>query len=321
MLFMKTFIEDQQIIIYAVVIALALAVGIFLPSASSLFSAIIPLSLGFLMYAMFSQIPFLELRKALNNRRYLFALVLSNFVMVPIIVFGLIQFLPDNIAITIGVLLVLLTPCIDYVIVFTKIGKGNAELVLASTPLLFMIQILLLPLYLWIFVGKSFMAIVDIKPFIEAFFTLIFIPLLLALYVQWSAYKTRAGNWVLNISSWLPVPLMSLVLFAIISSQIPTILGAFNSILIVIPLYILFMVFTFIGANIIGKVFSLDIPAQRALIFSTGTRNSLVVLPFALALPDGLNVIASAVIVTQTIVELIGELIYIKIVPMIIKRP
>ncbi|SHE15423.1 Uncharacterised protein [Chlamydia abortus] len=52
-----------------------------------------------------------------------------------------------------------------------------------------------------------------------------------------------------------------------------------------------------------------------ALIFSAGTRNSLVVLPLALALPEPLNGVASAVIVTQTIVELIGELFYIRLVP------
>ncbi|WP_219817981.1 hypothetical protein [Nitrosomonas ureae] len=54
-----------------------------------------------------------------------------------------------------GVYLVLLTPCIDYVVVFTHLGRGNARLVLASTPLLLITQMLLLPVYLWLFMGEQ----------------------------------------------------------------------------------------------------------------------------------------------------------------------
>lgn len=68
-------------------------------------------------------------------------------------------------------------------------------------------------------------------------------------------------------------------------------------------------------SRLIARALSLDKGAGRALIFSMGTRNSLVVLPLALALPDSWRTLAAAVIVTQTIVELIGELIYIKVVP------
>ncbi len=50
------------------------------------------------------------------------------------------------------------------------------------------------------------------------------------------------------------------------------------------------------------------------MLFSAGTRNSLVVLPLALALPEGW-ILATAVIVTQTMVELVGELFYIRFVP------
>lgn len=316
---MKTFIEEKQIALYALIIPIALILGIYAPESASLWEMLIPYLLGGLMFTMFSQIPFWELRKALSHRRYLIALLLSNFIMVPIIVWILIQFLPANTGIIIGVLLVLLTPCIDYVIVFTKIGKGNAELVLASTPLLFIAQMILLPLYLWLFAGKEFMAIIEVGPFMEAFITLILIPLALALYIQWSAQKSRAGNQVLALSGWLPVPLMAAVLLVIISSQTPKIIDSFAAILILIPIYIAFMVLALLGAYLMGKLFSLDIPAKRALIFSTGTRNSLVVLPFAFALPGNLSTLAAAVIVLQTIVELIGELIYIKIVQLIVR--
>lgn len=52
----------------------------------------------------------------------------------------------------------------------------------------------------------------------------------------------------------------------------------------------------------------------RAVAFSAATRNSLVVLPLGLAIPGALPWVP-AVIVTQTLVELVSELVYIKVVP------
>ena len=55
----------------------------------------------------------------------------------------------------------------------------------------------------------------------------------------------------------------------------------------------------------------LDPPAARAVAFSAATRNSLVVLPFAFAVPGGAPLLP-AVIVTQTIIEFLFELVYIR---------
>ncbi|MGJ1190929.1 hypothetical protein [Sphingobacterium sp. HSC-15S19] len=81
---------------------------------------------------------------------------------------------------TLGVALVLLTPCSDYVIVFSHLGKGNSKAILASTPLLFILQLLFLPLYLWILLGNETVGIIEITPFVKAFLYLIVIPFLLS---------------------------------------------------------------------------------------------------------------------------------------------
>ncbi|MFQ5626261.1 MAG: hypothetical protein ACE5FM_06360, partial [Methyloligellaceae bacterium] len=59
---------------------------------------------------------------------------------------------------------------------------------------------------------------------------------------------------------------------------------------------------------------SLDTGGSRALMFSVSTRNSLVVLPLALAVPFGGGLVA-AVVITQTLVELLAELVYIRLIP------
>ena len=80
-------------------------------------------------------------------------MLLLNFVLIPILVWGLVWLLPDKIYLKLGVCLVLLTPCIDYVIFFTKIGEGDIKLILISTPLLLLLQMILL-LYLLILLSE-----------------------------------------------------------------------------------------------------------------------------------------------------------------------
>ncbi|TVP93698.1 MAG: arsenic resistance protein, partial [Pseudomonadaceae bacterium] len=52
----------------------------------------------------------------------------------------------------------------------------------------------------------------------------------------------------------------------------------------------------------------------RTLAFSLGTRNSFVVLPLALSLPSGWELVA-VVIVMQSLVELFGMLLYLHWLP------
>ena len=67
----------------------------------------------------------------------------------------LVQFLPPDPMVRLGVLLVLLTPCIDYVVTFSHLGRADARLLLAATPALLIMQMLLLPLFLNLFLGKT----------------------------------------------------------------------------------------------------------------------------------------------------------------------
>lgn len=313
-------LENNQVWLYAFVLIIAAGYGLLLPESSESLDRMISFVLAILMYGMFAQIPFFRLKEALTNRKFIYALLITNYLAVPILVLGLTRFLPTDPAVLLGVLLVLLTPCIDYVIVFTHLGRGNEKLVLVSTPILFVTQMLFLPIYLWLFIGEKAAEIVSVGPFFEAFLGLIVVPLVLALLTQWWSRRQPQGERLLDATAWLPVPFMALTLFVVVASQISKLYTSFDSIIQVIPVYVAYMAITPIIARIISRTFRLDTRAGRALIFSAGTRNSLVVLPFALALPEPLNGVASTVIVTQTIVELIGELFYIRLVPKVLLR-
>lgn len=312
-------IESNQIMIYAGAIILGGIIGLINFNISSILTPLISPLIALLMYVMFTQIPFLNLREVLSDTKFIIALLASNFIAVPIVVWVLIIIFPLHPAILLGVCLVLLTPCIDYVIPFTKLGKGDEKLILASTPLLFIVQLLLLPVYLTFFIGTDISVIVSIGPFLEAFLLLIALPLILAVITQLFAKKSSAGEALLNLSGQLPELLMAAVLFTVVAAQIGKVYNDLSIIITVIPIYVLYLIITPFISKVIASLFSLAPHAGRALAFSTGTRNSLVVLPLALALPGEWSVIASSVIVTQTIIELIGELFYIKLIPKLIR--
>lgn len=61
----------------------------------------------------------------MRNRRFLVALLVANFIVVPLLVWPLFQLLTTEPAVQLGVLLALLAPCIDYVVVSTHIGRGK----------------------------------------------------------------------------------------------------------------------------------------------------------------------------------------------------
>ena len=309
-------LEERQIQIYIITTLIAIVVGLFINqfTKATLENLITP-SLGILMFAMFAQIPFWEIKSSFQHRRFFIILLALNYIAVPILIALLLTIFSPPITLKIGILLVLLTPCIDYVVVFTKLGKGDAKMMLSATPLLFMTQILLLPLYLWCFIGKEVAEIITITPFIHTFATMILIPFILAMLLQWRASRYQTSTKVLNLSAWLPVPFMAIVLFLIVSTQIELVLNNRHYLLILIPLYASFMSMSFIISYAVGKSAKLPITMTRTLIYSAGTRNSLAVLPFAFALPTEVSTLVAAVIVTQTLVELVGELLFTTITP------
>ena len=314
----KEGLERNQIPIYAAALLLGVAIGLVSPATGSVLEAAIYPVLGILLYATFLQVPFSELRSAAASGGFLAAMLVLNFVFVPVVVFLLSRFVASEPAVLLGVLLVLLTPCIDYVIVFSGLGGSDERKVLAATPVLMVTQIITLPVYLWLFVGSEVLTVFSAGPFLEAFLLLIVLPLGLAIGTQYlkmrsSAVGSAARRWD-SAMGYLPVPFLALTLLAVVASQIPKLEGAFGQVVGVVPIYVAFLVVMALVGRLTARLFSLEVQTGRALIFTGATRNSLVVLPLALALPDA-YALTPAIVVTQTLVELVGMLVYIRLIP------
>ncbi|MEF2552324.1 arsenic resistance protein [Aurantimonas sp. A2-1-M11] len=312
MIGLREALEARQVAIYFAAILVAVVASFALPT-TGLAAAIDP-ALAFMLFVTFLQVPLADLRQALLQVRFFAALAGANFVAVPVLVFGLVQFLPADPMLRLGVLLVLLAPCIDYVVTFAQIGRADAPLLLASTPALLVLQMLLLPVYLDLFLGDDAARLVQVGPFLHAFVWLIAIPLALAAVVQFGAARSTAVGWVRESLSVMPVPATALVLFLVFAAVVPQLGLAIDGALRVVPIYVAYAIAAPVVGWFVGRLVGLDAPGARATAFSSATRNSLVVLPLAFAVPGAVPLLP-AVIVAQTVVELVASLAYMRIIP------
>lgn len=308
--------DKHQVPLYLVAIGVGGGVGSIASELAPTLEHSIEPVLILLLFATFLGVPLIEVGRAFRDVRFLCTVAVANFVVVPLVVWGLSRFVADDRGLLLGVLFVLLTPCIDYVIVFTGIAGGARERLLAAAPLLMLIQILLLPLFLLLFAGGDVLDLIDIGPFVRAFLILIVLPLTAAALVQALARRHRAGRVVEEVMAGAMVPLMMTTLAVVIGSQIIAVGSEVAALVRVVPIYIAFVIIAVLVGQVAGRVSRLDVPGTRAVMFSAATRNSLVVLPLALALPAELGIAALAV-VTQTLVELIAMVILVQAVPRI----
>lgn len=310
----KQWLEHNQLGVAAVAVLMAILVGLGTPAASPFLERAITPVLAVLLYVTFLEVPFVRIRQAARDKRFMLGALGMNFLVVPIVVFGLSHFLPQHPAVLLGAFMVLLTPCIDYVITFTALADGNAEQITAVTPLLMVVQILLLPGYLWLFMGPQIAVDIEASPFIEAFGALIALPLTLAWVTEFVAGRSARCNRWEQAMGWLPVPMLGATLFVVIASQLPRVRESLDALLPVIPVYVAFLCIMTLLGRLAAGVFRMDAGESRALVFTAVTRNSLVVLPLALALPPAFA-LTPAVVVTQTLVELTGMVVLIRVVP------
>ena len=310
----REMIERQQVWIYLCAIVTGLAVGAMAPGLGPGMEMLLWPSLAVLLYATFTQVPLAHLPDAFRDMRFMSAVLAGNFVALPLIVWGLLALVPDVPPVRLGVLLVLLVPCTDWFITFAHQAGGDVRRAIAVTPVVLVIQIVLLPAYLWLLMGDGFAEIVSAERMVTVFLVVIVVPLALAYLTERWVERDRARGSLIARLGWLPVPLLALVVFLIAGSQVESIVGALPLLADVLAPFLLFLAAAAALGLVLGRLFALSPAKQRTLLFSFGTRNSFVVLPFALALPAGWEATA-IVIVFQSLVELFGMLLFLWLVP------
>ena len=110
-----------------------------------------------LFLVIFSVMAFVEIRgvgHAFRKLKPTALAITTNYVIVPLFAWSLgwlmLRNYPDLWA---GVILYTLTPCIGWYLIFIDLAEGNMDWGLAMLPIDIILQLLLLPIYLWLLIG------------------------------------------------------------------------------------------------------------------------------------------------------------------------
>lgn len=256
---------------------------------------LINLFLCLMIYGLFLEVNLNELKNSFKNVKFTLTSLAINFIWTPL--FGYFMgslFLKGNVDILIGFFMLILTPCTDWYLVFTKLAKGDLNLSLSILPLNLILQILLLPIYLVIFFssGNS----MDYMQIIYSILIVIVIPFVGAQITKFLLNETIKEKVTGTISS-LEIWFLSIAVFCIFSSQGSLLFDNLNSVIsIFIPLIIFFIANTIIDLLLSEKI-NFTYSEYASLTMTTLARNSPLALAIAINSSPNHELIAIALVI------------------------
>ncbi len=283
---------EPIILILSIIIGLSLAkVEIISDNTGNL----INLFLCMLLYTLFLEVPIENLKESFKNIKFTSTSIIINFIWTPLFGYFLGNlFLNGNIDVFIGFFMLILTPCTDWYLVFTKMAKGNLNLSLSILPINLILQIILLPIYLIIFFSAS--STLNYTNLLYSLIIVIVIPFALAQIIKLILNENKKKK-ITKFLSKYQILFLALAIFAIFNSQGLILLNNLNSVLkIFIPLIIFFSTNTIIDLLLSEKI-SFTYEEYASLTMTTLARNSPLALAIAVnSFPNSELLIISLVI-------------------------
>ena len=267
---------EPAILIFAIIIGLVLS---DIKILSNNIGNLINLFLCIMLYGIFLEVPLKNLKKSFKNIKFSSTSIIINFIWTPIFGYFLGNlFLNGNMDIFIGFFMLILTPCTDWYLIFTKIAKGDLNLSLSILPINLILQIVLLPIYLIIFFSSN--DTINYSNLVYSLIIVIVIPFLSAQITK--LLLNNKLKKITNFFSKYQIVFLALAVFAIFNSQGNQLFGHLNSVLtIFIPLIIFFITTTLIDL-LLSEQIHLTYEEYASLTMTTLARNSPLALAIAI---------------------------------------
>lgn len=283
---------EPIILIFAIVIGL---ISSNIPILSNNTGNLINLFLCIMLYGLFLEVPLKNLKKSFTNIKFTSTTLIINFIWTPLFGYFLGNlFLNGNIDIFIGFFMLILTPCTDWYLVFTKMAKGDLNLSLSLLPINLILQIILLPVYLIIFFSSNnSMSYTDLG---YSLLIVIVIPFILAQLTK-AILNDDINEKASDFFSNYQIVFLALAVFAIFNSTGELLFKNLNSVLtIFIPLIIFFITNTIIDLLLSEKI-NFTYEEYASLTMTTLARNSPLALAIAINSFPGRELIAIALVI------------------------
>lgn len=154
---MKHFIQNfATTSLLLAAIATGSLIGLYHTSSAEKLSTLSDPIILALVSLLFFEVRFDTLLSATKHTRFLCLAWVANFILIPLIGWGIASlFLSGKPLLYTGLLIYFIAPCTDWFLGFTRLSKGNVALGSILLPLNLISQLLLFPVFLALFVGKT----------------------------------------------------------------------------------------------------------------------------------------------------------------------
>ena len=256
---------------------------------------LINIFLCLMLFGLFLEVPLKEITDSFKNIKFTSTSLIINFIWTPLFGYFLGSvFLKGNVDVLIGFFMLILTPCTDWYLIFTKLAKGDLTLSLSILPINLVLQIILLPIYLVIFFSSA--NTMDYSQLAYSLLIVIVIPFIAAQIVKFilnDNLNEKASEVFTNLQIWF----LALAVFCIFASQGELLFTNLDSVIgIFIPLIIFFMANTIIDLLLSEKI-NFTYQEYASLTMTTLARNSPLALAIAINSFPGHELISIALVI------------------------
>ncbi len=243
-------------------------------------------ALMIMLFLVFIQVPLKEICDSFKNLKFTSTSLIINFIWTPILVFILGKlFLNNNPELLIGFIMLTVTPCTDWYLIFTGIAKGNVALGSSLLPLNLVLQLLLLPFYILLLGGTSID--IDIINLGKGVIFSLIIPLFLSIIARnliinkkgSSTFENTIGTKACDYQGYF----LNISIIAMFASQGKVLLENYHVLFILLIPILLFFIINFIVGRLIAKTIKLNYQDSVSLSLTTLARNSPIALAIAVS--------------------------------------
>ena len=243
-----------------------------------------------MLFLVFLQIPLKDILKSSKNLKFTLTAVIINFIWTPFLIFILGKiFLANYPELLIGYITLMVTPCTDWYLIFTGIAKGNVALGSSILPLNLVLQLVLLPVYVFLIGGNSVdMNTIDL---VKGVVSTLIIPLVCAILIRkiilnkisQEDFDEKVATKACDYQGYF----LNAAIVSMFASQGKILLENIQVLLILLIPVLLFFIINFCVGRLVGKVMKLSYEDNVSLNLTTLARNSPIALAIAVAtFPD-----------------------------------
>lgn len=253
-----------------------------------------------MLFGLFLAIPIKDLKKAFVNVKFAGTSLIINFIWTPLLAWGLgAIFLSDQPFLWIGFIMLMVTPCTDWYLVFTDIAKGNLPLSTVILPVNLIMQVILLPIYLVIFAGV--MQTIKISLLAESIFLIIVFPFLLANVTRFVFKLTNKQRLleekILPFFGIGQIFFLCIAILFMFASQGRYLIENINVVFILLIPILLFFMINFILGRVVSRALKFSYEDSVSLNLTTLARNSPLSLAIAVTAFPNEPLIALALVI------------------------